>query len=109
MLREDERDRAHREAAAHGALVEGVAIAVRAKWESVAEYAETWRTADWLDKEPAAPPAGPPPLNLLTTPYVQAAIRAATQAEESKPESPAKPAAPAAPIYRLRKARPGGS
>ena len=105
MLHEDDRDRQRQEAAAHALLVEGVALAVRAKAETVIDHAAQWRTAAWL--EPGADGAAPvePPLNLLTLPHVQAAIHAATVCSTTATSS--SPASP--PTYRLRKAAPRGS
>lgn len=107
MLHEDDRDRQRQEAAAHALLVEGVALAVRAKAETVIDHAAQWRTAAWL--EPGADAAAPaePPLNLLTLPHVQAAIHAATHPAPAPAATPAPPATP--PTYRLRKAAPRGS
>lgn len=107
MLREDDRDRDRREANAHALLVEGVALAVRAKAEIVIDQAAVWRTAAWL--EPGVQDAAPvePPLNLLTLPHVQAAIHAATHPAPVPAAPPDPPVSP--PTYRLRKAVPRGS
>lgn len=104
MTAEDERDRLRHEAERQALLVEGVAMAFRAKADAVLRYAADYRAATWL--EPGAAPTAPPEptFSLLTDPYFAAIAQAAVQ-PAPKP-GPTAPEAPV-PVYRVRRTTDG--
>lgn len=103
MTTEDARERHQHEAQQHALLVEGVAMALRAKPDAILRYTADWRKAEWLlpDSEQLASPE--PPFNLLTDPYFAGEALAAAQplSAVARPEASS---AKTVPVYRVRKA-----
>lgn len=107
MLDLDRLEAARAEAAAHARLVEGLAVAARARPEALARYVADWRAARWL--EPAAATAAARPVDplqaLAQSPWFAELVAEATRTANQFAAAPPTPPPADSPAVRAIVAR----